>query len=288
MPSSCCGLCEGGAVFKKEGSRVRGGVRRPHALPAEVRARGAVASSSGFVYLLAHGTRRGPDRTASLARRPYHGCRSRPGQRVRQLCCGVVSLYAPFLRPTRTPACMHGEETGLPEERRRLAYITAGGDEASFTSGVPHHTPPDLPVSAAPSSHTHPLPSGGLVKGDIKGQGDDDDIRGGGSRPRHIPPPPPKRHPVLQPPPPQECYLPQPGSSGSEWAGIPLRATLPLARHPEPGQRNRVLDDKPQPTTGNDNSRKSALTPSVAGRLSPLFLLRPSADFHGHLASERG
>ncbi len=44
---------------------------------------------------------------------------------------------------------------------------------ASFTSGVPHHTPPDLAVSAPLLSHT-PTPVGSLVKGDVKGWGDDD------------------------------------------------------------------------------------------------------------------
>ncbi len=40
----------------------------------------------------------------------------------------------------------------------------SGGDEAPFTSGVPHHTPPDLAVSAPLLSHT-PTPVGSLVKG---------------------------------------------------------------------------------------------------------------------------
>ncbi len=39
-------------------------------------------------------------------------------------------------------------------------------------SGVPHHTPPDLAVSAPLLSHT-PTPVGSLVKGDVKGRGDD-------------------------------------------------------------------------------------------------------------------
>ncbi len=36
--------------------------------------------------------------------------------------------------------------------------LYSGGDEAPFTSGVPHHTPPDLAFfSAPPLSHTHSL-----------------------------------------------------------------------------------------------------------------------------------
>ncbi len=52
--------------------------------------------------------------------------------------------------------------------------FNSGGDEASFTSGVPHHTPPDLAVSAPLLSHT-PTPVGSLAKGGVKGWGDDDD-----------------------------------------------------------------------------------------------------------------
>ncbi len=45
----------------------------------------------------------------------------------------------------------------------RSAY-NSGGDEAPFTSGVPHHTPPDLAVSATLLSHT-PTPVRSPVKG---------------------------------------------------------------------------------------------------------------------------
>ncbi len=47
--------------------------------------------------------------------------------------------------------------------------FNSGGDEASFTSGVPHHTPPDLAVSAPLLSHT-PTPVGSLVKSSVKGR----------------------------------------------------------------------------------------------------------------------
>ncbi len=55
--------------------------------------------------------------------------------------------------PMRTPAC-----TGKRPVSRGEAHsaYNSGGDEAPFTSGVPHHTPPDLAVfNAPPLSHTH-------------------------------------------------------------------------------------------------------------------------------------
>ncbi len=52
--------------------------------------------------------------------------------------------------------------------------FNSGGHEASFTSGAPHHTPPDLAVSATLLAHT-PTPVRSLVKGSVKGRGDDDD-----------------------------------------------------------------------------------------------------------------
>ncbi len=100
--------------------------------------------SSGFVYLLAHGARLGWS-----ARHPGSTAVSRvrisSGQRVRQLWRRGLPLRS-LPGPTRTPACMHGKEPGLPV-----------------------------------SSHT-PTPVESLVKGDVKGRGDDDDKGGGGSR----------------------------------------------------------------------------------------------------------
>ncbi len=186
----------------------------------------------------------GADRTGILARRPYHGCRSRPDSGSGS-SGGVVSLYAPFLDPRGHQRACTGKRP-VSRGEARLAY-NSGGDEASFTSGVPHHTPPDLPVSAPLLSHT-PTPVGSLVKGDIKGQGDDDD-KGGRQQTCHIPPPP-KRHPrptaaahtgVL----PSSTRLQR-----SEWAGIPLRATLPLARHSGTGTEKPDFRRQPQPTTG--------------------------------------
>ncbi len=93
------GLWRRGSVLEGR-VQVRGGVRRPHALPSEVRGTRGGGFSSGFVYLLAHGARRDwsarhPGPTAVSRVRHSIPQRSLPG-------------------PTRTPACMHGEETGLP------------------------------------------------------------------------------------------------------------------------------------------------------------------------------
>ncbi len=88
----------------------------------------------------------------------------RPGILARQPCTGAAAT------PSTHPSWTH-EDTSVhargrdrsPEERRKPAY-NSGGDEAPFTSGVPHHTPPDLAVSAPLLSHT-PTPVGSLVKG---------------------------------------------------------------------------------------------------------------------------
>ncbi|RXN26723.1 xenotropic and polytropic retrovirus receptor 1-like protein [Labeo rohita] len=48
--------------------------------------------------------------------------------------------------------------------------------------------------------------------------------------------------PVIRSPPTQECYLPQPGSSGRSGRGF-LSGRLPLATPPDRGQRNRNLVD---------------------------------------------
>ena len=74
--------------------------------------------------------------------------------------------------PKRTPVCMHGEETSLPR-RGALGFLNSSGDEAPFTSGVPHHTLLALARPAPLPSHT-PTPVGSLVKGGDLGRGADD------------------------------------------------------------------------------------------------------------------
>ncbi len=116
-------------------------------------------------------------RPGILARQPYSGCGSRldRGSGSSGSSGGVVSLYAPFLDPRGHQRACTGKRPVSREET--ASAFNSGGDEASFTSGVPHHTPPDLAVSAPLLSHT-PTPVRSLVKGGVKGQGDDDDKGG--------------------------------------------------------------------------------------------------------------
>ncbi len=92
------GLWRRGSVLEGR-VQVRGGVRQPHALPSEVRGARGGGFSSDVVYLLACGTSRGLNGPASW---PVSRVR------VRQL---LPQRSLPG--PTRTPACMHGEETSL-------------------------------------------------------------------------------------------------------------------------------------------------------------------------------
>ncbi len=98
----------------------------------------------------------------------------------------------------------------------------------------------DLAVSAPLLSHT-PTPVGSLVKGGDLRDGEMLIIRGRQPT-RHIPPP--SDIPVIRPPTTQECYLPQPGSSGRSGRGRDSSpGNSPSRTAPEPGQRNRVLVD---------------------------------------------
>ncbi len=81
---------------------------------------------------------------------------------VSRLTGAVLPLDAPFLDPEDTSVHARGKRP-VSRGEAQPAY-NSGGDEAPFTSGVPHHTPPDLAVSAPLLSHT-PTPVGSLVKG---------------------------------------------------------------------------------------------------------------------------
>ncbi len=130
----------------------------------------AVASSSGFVLLWPVAVP-GIIRPGILARQPYCGCGSRL-DRGSGSSGGVESLYAPFLDPRGHQRACTGKR--LVSRREAPSAFNSGGDKASFTSGVPHYTSPDLAVSAPLLSHT-PTPVGSLVKGGVKGRGDDED-----------------------------------------------------------------------------------------------------------------
>ncbi len=116
------------------------------------------------------GRTRSPLWSGILARQTYSWCGSRPG-RGSSSSGGVVSLYTPFLDPRGHQRACTGKRPVSQGEAP--SAFNSDGNEASFTSGVPHHTPPDLAVSAPLLSHT-PTPVGSLVKGGVKGWGDDD------------------------------------------------------------------------------------------------------------------
>ncbi len=89
----------------------------------------------------------------------------RPGILARQPSLGggaVLLLDAPFPDPRGHQRACTGKRP-VSRGEAQPAY-NSGGDEAPFTSGVPHHAPPALAVSAPLLSHT-PTPVGSLVKG---------------------------------------------------------------------------------------------------------------------------
>ncbi|KAL0149689.1 hypothetical protein M9458_054972 [Cirrhinus mrigala] len=88
------------------------------------------------------------------------------GPRVRQLVHPIGGAR-PFTHPswTHEDTSVHARGRDWSPEERRARHFNSGGDEASFTSSVPHHTPPDLAVFQRPSSSHTPTPVGSLVKG---------------------------------------------------------------------------------------------------------------------------
>ncbi len=110
--------------------------------PAAARApfSGPGREGGGFVLLLVRGASKG-----YTARHPGPSAVSRVRYSL---------LNAPFLDPREHQRACTGKRR-VSRGEARSAY-NSGGEEAPFTSGVPHHTPPDLAVfSAPPLSHTH-------------------------------------------------------------------------------------------------------------------------------------
>ncbi|KAF4112691.1 hypothetical protein G5714_007486 [Onychostoma macrolepis] len=88
-----------------------------------------------------------------------------------------------------------------------------------------------------------------------------------------------ERHPRHRSPPTQECYLPQPGSIRSEWAGQGfLSGRSSLSHRAGTGTEKPVLVDSLNQPQGKMTSGETSLTPLVVGRPSPSFL-RPTR-FH--------
>ncbi|KAI2668031.1 GTPase IMAP family member 4 [Labeo rohita] len=72
---------------------------------------------------------------------------------------GAGSLFTPSWTHEDTSVHARGRDRSL--EERRARHFNSGGDEASFTSCVPHHTPPDRDVSAPlllPHAHSRREP----------------------------------------------------------------------------------------------------------------------------------
>ncbi len=89
-------------------------------------------------------------RPGILARQPSLGGRGPPSSTLPSWTHEDTSVHARGKRPVSRGEAQPAYNSGIYE--------------APFTSGVPHHPPPDLAVSAPLLSHT-PTPVGSLVKG---------------------------------------------------------------------------------------------------------------------------
>ncbi len=103
------GTVKEGQCSERKGSEEGGGVRQPHKLPTAPGRRLPPAASSSWPTALC-----GDKRPGILARQPHSGCGSSPDRgsgSSRLWRRGIPLRSLPV--PTRTPACMHGKETGL-------------------------------------------------------------------------------------------------------------------------------------------------------------------------------
>ncbi len=151
VSSLCCAVVKEGHCSGRKGP---GKGRSPAARtrsPLGSEARGAAASWQQASSSFGHGNL--GDYTA---RHPW------PVQPCTGAAAAPSTLNAPFLDPRGHQRACTGKRP-VSRGEAQPAY-NSGGDEAPFTSGVPHHTPPDLAVSAPLLSHT-PTPVGSLVKG---------------------------------------------------------------------------------------------------------------------------
>ncbi len=181
--------------------------RAPHLGPGGARAAAFLVASPSYGPAALPGVRPG-----ILARQPYHGC----GPPTRRSLPG----------PTRTPACMHGGRDRSPEERRNR-HITAAVMRLHLLQ-VCLITRRQTWLFQRPSSLTHPLPSGAWWRAAIKGRGVLI-IRGEAADSSHSPPPQATSPSSGRRPRRSATFLNQAPAVGVGGAGIPLRATLPLA-----------------------------------------------------------
>ncbi len=144
------GSVQGGRV------QVRGGVRRPHALPYfRSGARGTAASGSGFILLLPCGAFR--DYTA---RHPGPSAvsrvRSSSGPRVRQLAPSAASIPSTLPSWTHEDTSVHARGRDRSPEERRTRHITAAVMRLhSLQVCASSHAARPGCYSAPPLSHTH-------------------------------------------------------------------------------------------------------------------------------------
>ncbi len=134
------GLWRRGSVLEGR-VQVRGGVRRPHALPSEVR--GAAASSAA---------------SSSFGPRRFQGLNGPASWPVSRLTGAALD---PSTLPswTHEDTSMHARGRDRSPEERRTRHITEAVMRLHSLQ-----VPPDLAVSAPLLSHT-PTPVGSLVKG---------------------------------------------------------------------------------------------------------------------------
>ncbi len=134
MSSLCCAGCEGRV-------QVRGGVRRPHALPSEVRG----ARGGGFYRRL-----RPP-----LGPRHFPGIK-RPGILARQPCTGAAVAPSTLPSWTHEDTSVHARGRDQSPEERRTRHITAAVMRLhSLQVCASSHAARPGCFSAPPLSHTH-------------------------------------------------------------------------------------------------------------------------------------
>ncbi len=174
------GLWRRGSVLEGR-VQVRGGVRRPHALPYfRSGARGTAASCGGFILLLPCGAFR--DYTA---RHPGPSAvsrvRSSSGPRVRQLEPSAASIPSTLPSWTHEDTSVHARGRDRSPEERRTRHITAAVMRLhSLQVCASSHAARPGCFSAPPLSHTHSRREPG--EGRRIRDGEMLIIRGGGNR----------------------------------------------------------------------------------------------------------
>ncbi len=167
--------------------------------------------------------------------------RSSSGPRVRQLAPSAASIPSTLPSWTHEDTSVHARGRDRSPEERRTRHITAAAMRLhSLQVCASSHAARPGCFSAPPLSHTHSRREPG--EGRRIRDGEMLIIRGEATDSSHSPPKRHPRHPAAAAT--QECYLPQPGSSGRSGRGRDSSpGNSPSRTASEPGQRNRVLVD---------------------------------------------